>query len=337
MLMLGGLLATLFVWAFRRLPGEDWQFIACIPGDRLSAGWQAINLTWFGFFSASGYVLASALFILLMGAVSVSIFASLVAVSVLLAICAPASAFVARIVEGRRHGFTVAGAVFVGVLIAPLVFWAMNHLGLDLPIGAALAALCIAYVLGEGVGRLACISFGCCYGKPVSETRGWLRKFSNRFHFQFFGAAKKIAFASRLEGIKVVPVQAMTAVLHALVALACLPLFFAGHYGWTITLALATTQLWRVYSETFRADFRGHTRISAYQIMASITTLASLTAPRLIESSDVAPDIGQGFSALGTAAAVLILQLLWLFLFFFMGRSMQTGAELRFFVRPGDA
>ena len=337
MLILGGMLTALFVWAFRRLPGEDWQFIACIPGDRRSAGWNAINFTWFGFFSASAYVLAAALFILLMGAIGVAIFTSVFAVSVLLAICAPASVLVARIVEGRRHGFTVAGALFVGLLIAPLVFSAMNRLGSNIPIGAALAALCIAYVLGEGVGRLACISFGCCYGKPVSETRGWLRKFSSRFHFQFFGASKKIAFASGLEGVKVVPVQAMTAVLHAMVALSCLLLFFAGQFGWTITLAMATTQPWRVYSETFRADFRGHTKISAYQIMASITTLASLTAPWLVPSPDTTPDISQGFSTLGTAVALLILQLLWLFLFLFMGRSMQTGAELRFFVRSGGA
>ena len=32
-----------------------------------------------------------------------------------------------------------------------------------------LAALAIGYILGEGLGRLACLSFGCCYGKPLDQ------------------------------------------------------------------------------------------------------------------------------------------------------------------------
>ena len=58
--------------------------------------------------------------------------------------------------------FTVGGASFVGIILAPLIVWMFNvTLDKSIPIVPFLAAVSIAYALGEGVGRLACISFGC--------------------------------------------------------------------------------------------------------------------------------------------------------------------------------
>ena len=339
--LLGALLATCFVWAFRNLPNEKWQFIASLPLSRGVEGWRGVNLTWFGLLSASAYALAVALFMLLMGSVGVPFLGSLLAAIALLLICAPASAIITRLVEGRRNGFTVAGALFVGALVAPVIFWGMGEahglLGFELPLGAAIAAICTAYVLGEGIGRLACISFGCCYGKPVSETKGWLRRFSSRFHFRFYGISKKIAFASGCEGVKVVPVQGMTAVVHSVVALACILLFYTGEFGLSIAFAMATTQPWRIYSETIRADFLGGSKVSPYQIMASITTLASLGALFLLPASSATPAFAEGMRVVATAEVFVFLELMWLFLFVYMGRSMQTGSQMHFFVRPGSA
>ena len=340
-LCLGLLLAGIFIWAFRTLPAENWQFIASIPLARGENGWKGVNLTWFGLISATAYALAVAIFVLLMGSVGAPFFGSLLAVVALLVICAPASAIITRLVEGRRNGFTVAGTLFVGVLVAPAIFLGLDAvrdtLGFQFPVGAALAAACTAFVLGEGVGRLACISFGCCYGKPVSETKSWLRWFSSRFYFRFFGTSKKIAFAGGLEGVKVVPVQAMTATVHSLVALACMLLFFADEFGWTIALAMGTTQPWRILSETFRADFLGTGTISPYQVMAGVTTIAALWAPYLFAEASSTAVFEQGVEVLATAEVFIFLQALWLFLFVYMGRSMQTGSEMRFFVRRGSA
>jgi hypothetical protein len=46
-----------------------------------------------------------------------------------------------------------------------------------MPIVPALAAVMIAYTFGEALGRLACISFGCCYGVSISK----LTRFSKGF------------------------------------------------------------------------------------------------------------------------------------------------------------
>ena len=56
--------------------------------------------------------------------------------------------------------------------IAPWIALGLNRWlpGLDdgsLPVLPTLAALAVGYAFGEGIGRLACISYGCCYGKPL--------------------------------------------------------------------------------------------------------------------------------------------------------------------------
>ena len=331
-------LLLLYIWAFRTLPGESWQFLASAPDRRAVAGGTGVNFTFYGVFSATAYAVSAAVFLMLMAAVGIPPFAAVTAVVLLLLICTPASQLIAWAVEGKRHGFTIGGASFVGLLAAPLIFLALDRflgplMGFRLPLAPALAALSIAYVLGEGLGRLACISFGCCYGKPVSEARGWVRAFSERFPFVFEGKTKKIAFASRLDGVRVVPVQAMTATLYAATALASMALFFGGYYHVVIPLALATAQIWRTYSETFRADYRGGGDISIYQWMAAAGTLAALAAPFLLGHSPERADLNAGLRALWRPETILFLQAIWVALFLFMGRSMQTGARLSYHVR----
>ncbi len=42
--------------------------------------------------------------------------------------------------------------------------------GMDpIPVRPVLATIVAAHALGEGSGRLACISFGCCYGRPLDQ------------------------------------------------------------------------------------------------------------------------------------------------------------------------
>src|SRR5205085_1755107 len=97
------------------------------------------------------------------------------------------------------------------------------------PVVPTFAAVAICYAFGEGIGRLACISFGCCYGKPVEACSPLLRWLFKHFYFVYSGATKKIAYASHLEGRKVVPVQALTGFIFVGVGLAAMALFLAGH------------------------------------------------------------------------------------------------------------
>lgn len=330
-------LGGLYWWAFQTLPGEGWQFIGSTPKRRDGESWAGVNFTWYGFFSATAYAVSTTIYVVLMGAVGVPLYASLLATALILAICAPASNLMTRLLEGKRYGFTIGGASFVGLFATPAAIYFLDEvvgppMGFHIPLTPALAAMVIVYVLGEGLGRLACISFGCCYGKPVEETRGWVRVVSERFPFVFQGKTKKIAFASQLDGVRVVPVQAMTAVLCGAVALLSIWLYLEGAYLAVIPLGLITSQLWRVYSETFRADFRGNNKITAFQWMAFIGAVLAAAAPWIVPADSTPASLAHGLAAVWTPQAILFLQLTWVSLFAYMGRSMQTGASLSFHV-----
>lgn len=334
---LGMALTVLFVWAFKTLPQEHWQFIGAVPGRKnaLEDSFDGVNFTWYGFFSALAYSVGVALYVLLMGSLGVPLIGAVLTAAPVLLICAAAANLLVRLVEGKRYGFTVGGASFVGLFIAPACLLGLAEsaplLGFAIPAG--LAAMGIAYVLGEGIGRLACISFGCCYGKPVDQTEGWLRRFSERFHFVFAGDTKKISFAAGLQGVQVVPVQAMTASLYALSALAGLALFFEGQYGWAVAVAVGSCQIWRVYSETFRADYRGEMRFTAYQWMAVAGACLTLAAPAALPGGSAAPpDFAAGAETLWSPATLLFIQAVWTAGFLYAGRSTQTKALLQFSV-----
>ena len=196
-LSLGLLLASIVHWAFKRLPDERWQFLASVPIIKDTSGrWHGLNFTYYGLLTANALVFGVALLIVLFGALRIPM---LVAVSVILAVllvCWPAAKWVARVVERKPCTFTIAGAFFVGIFVAPAVIHSFNlflpSVGIrPIPITPALAAVLIAYSFGEGLGRLACISFGYCYGALLSESHPLLQRLFNQRHFIFSGKDEK--------------------------------------------------------------------------------------------------------------------------------------------------
>ncbi|HSM73717.1 MAG TPA: prolipoprotein diacylglyceryl transferase family protein, partial [Desulfobacterales bacterium] len=206
------------------------------------------------------------------------------------------------------------------------------HMGVELPLAATLAALAIAYAVGEGVGRLACISFGCCYGKPLSRTHPLIRRLFGKCSFVFQGATKKIAFADGLDGQPVVPVQAVTAIVYCAAATIGLALFFGQWYRAAFLEVVVVTQLWRFFSEFLRADYRGAGRISKYQTMSLVAAGAAVPFALLCPPSVAAVDILAGLRSLWRPGVLVFLQGLWLFAFFYTGRSQVTGARIHFHV-----
>lgn len=335
LLLLG--FTALLLWGFRVLPGEKWQVLATLPVRRNSNGeWQGINLTWYGLLTANAYLVAVAMLVLLLGSIGAPLGEMALATSGLLALCVPASRLVARLVEGKTHTFTVGGAVFVGLVAAPWLIEGLNRLPgvMRLPVLPTLAALAVAYAFGEGLGRLACISFGCCYGKPLSQCCPTAQKLFRRWHFAFTGATKKIAYAGGLEGVRVVPIQGLTATLYTLTGLFGAWLFLNGHFGGAFVLTTLITQAWRVYSETLRADYRGRGRFSAYQLMALLALPYTLAIALGYQDAPVTtwPELKRGLALFWQPAPLLFLQLLWLSLFLYTGRSSVTGATLSFHV-----
>ena len=256
-------------------------------------------------------------------------------VTMLLAIIVPSSRWVAVIIEGKKHTFNVTGAVFVAALVCPLATLVCNlglaHLGMKtMPTLPLLAAMAISYTLGEGVGRIACISFGCCYGKPVSETNGIRRRLFQHLNFVFEGHAKKISYEGQMSGVPVIPVQAITSALYVATAVAGVWLFMHGWYTTALVMTLAITQLWRVYSELLRADYRGNGRISPYQVMAFVTFLIGIVYASMYRGTflDV-PNLARGLHAVWAPEPLMALQLLGLVIFFYTGRNEVTESRMQ--------
>lgn len=320
----------------RILPrGEGWQMLATLPVRRLPDGnWQGINLTWYGLLTANAYLAALTVLIVLLGAARIPLTGVMLLATVMLAICVPASRLVARIVEGKSHTFTVGGAVFVGIICAPFVVKLVNALGgYTMPLTTTFAAISIAYAFGEGLGRLACISFGCCYGKRVADCSPFVRRMFARWNYSFHGDTRKICYADNLGGQAVVPIQSITALLYTLTGAVGTELFLHGHYAPAFALVLSVTQLWRVFSEFMRADFRGKSSFSAYQIMGLAAIPYALACSWFWPGeASASSQLATGLSQLWHPGTLIFLQMIWITLFIYTGRSTVTGANLSFHV-----
>lgn len=330
-------LATLLRWGGRSLPSERWQMLASVPLSKNADGsWQGLNLTWYGVFNAISYTLATMTALLLLGSMGVNFWGLCCIVVGVLGICAPASKIIAGIVEGKRNTLSVGAASFVGIVIAPWIALLADKVAGPVPVLAALAALAIAYSVGEGVGRLACLSFGCCYGRPLSSLpEKWQQVFS-KWHIVFEGETKKAAYAHQLTGQRLVPVQLMTAWLYCGAAVLGMAFFFGGFYAPAMVLPLSVTQVWRVLSEFLLADYRGSQKISAYQIMAGLGTVYGLMMPLFFDAPAMRPDLAFGLDRIWTVPVLLVVQAVFVGSFLFTGRSSVTGSVVRFSVKQQE-
>ena len=339
LMVLIGLFSTVFYWAFRNLPAEHWQIIAAVPFKRCEDGtWNGVNLTYYGFFNASACVFSCATVITLMGSIEVPVIITLSITSLLLLVCLPAAKIVARIVERKSSTFTIGGASFVGIVLLPWIIQTFNRFASErfsstVPVTQMLAAVAIAYAFGEAFGRLACISFGCCYGKLLWQAPALIQTLLGRFCFTFSGETKKVAYEAGLLERPLIPIQALTAIISTVAGLS--GVFFFLRADWSIALALpiTLTQLWRIFSEMLRADYRGGSRVSAYQLMAIGALVYSLGWIAFTDSTPaISPKILTGLHALMNTPVLLFLETLWLAIFLYMGRSSVTAARLSFHV-----
>jgi hypothetical protein len=189
-----------------------------------------------------------------------------------------------------------------------------------------------AYALSEAIGRMACLSFGCCYGKPLREASPRLARLFEHHHLVFEGSTKKASYASGLADEPLVPVQAITSVVFALAGLVGLAFFLAGDWRAAAIVPAVATWGWRALSELLRADHRGHSRISVYQWMALIAMAYLVLMLGIIPGDGSAPNLAAGLSQVTSVGVVVTLQLMWIGLFLFYGRSRVTGSVMSFHV-----
>lgn len=320
-------------WGFKALPKEKWQILAVLPREKRQGKWKGLNLTYYGLFSANAYTFAAAIFFILCASLKIPPYGICIFIAALLAVCLPASKIIAKIVEKKTGTLTVGGAVFAGTLVTPFLVWLVNlTTGQYHTVITIMAAISIAYAYGEGLGRLACISFGCCYGKPLNLCSPFVRKLFSGFYLIFSGKTKKIAYASGFDGEKVIPIQVVTAVLYSISAIFGTWLFLNGYFASALLESMLITQVWRFISEFFRADFRGNFKITPYQIMSFASIFYSLGVVILFPESNALPHLASGLEALWNPWMILFLEMIWIITFLHTGKSVVTGAEISFFV-----
>jgi hypothetical protein len=110
-------------------------------------------------------------------------------------------------------------------------------------------------------------------------------------------------------------------------------LFLKGWHTSAFLLSLSVTQVWRVLSEFFRADYRGEGSISAYQVMALVSIAYGFLLAAILPAPPVHPtDLQAGLHSLFSPGIILFLQALWVAAFLFTGRSMVTASTISFHV-----
>ncbi len=313
--------------------------LAAVPIEKSDDGsWRGLNLTFYGFFSATGTTFGFALMLLLLASVGIPAVVSTSLAAVVLLVCVPASRIVAGIVERKRNTFTIAGAAFVAAIFLPLLVIALRLLSLrelhrDLPVLPIFAGAAIAYALAESVGRLACLSFGCCYGMPLRNANPVIARLFQKHNLVVHGSTKKAVYASGLAGEPLIPVQALTSTIFAVSGIVGVALFLAGHFRLAGVVPVIATWGWRACAERLRADYRGASNVSAYQMMAIFSVLYLGAFLMLTPAgAAVAPDLAAAFAQITSAPVIVALQLFWVGLFLYYGRSRVTGSRLSFHV-----
>lgn len=330
-------LFLIYFLLFKALPKEHWQFVAIIPLKKLDNGsWRGLNLTFYGFFfTACAGAIAIGIFLLLTFSINITLSYTLVMTFFMLGTCLSAARFVNILVEKKNHGFTVGGASFVGIVLAPIMLYIMDiasqkHFDTSLPMMPIFAAMTIAYILGEGFGRLGCISFGCCHGKAVVQLSEPLQKLFSKIAEIYEGDTKKIAYASKLHNTKVVPIQAITCSLYTLVGLIGVYLFLNNHYTLAFLITLLFSQVWRILSEMLRSDFRGYNKITAYQIMAIIACIYCILLPFIFPVVTPTSSLVIGLESMWSVPVIFALQIVWVIMFLFSGTSTVTNSEIKY-------
>ncbi len=332
-------LMILYIGAgLRFFPGEGRQILACLPvRKRADENWDGLNLTWYGALCANGVVAATALFFVLSASAGISAKIMLLVCAIVLLLTLPAGRLVAFFVEGSRDAFTTGGASFVGAVVAApsiIAVWRMSGQDGPAPVAPLLAAFATAYAAGEALGRVACVSFGCCYGKKVEEFPRLFRGALSAIGVTFRGAMKKASYAGGLEGIELVPIQGITTCVYGAASVAGIWLFLRGDYSWALLFSGVAIFGWRILSEFFRADFRGFSSFTAYQKMSLAAVAGLIVLAPLLPNYANAPAITtEVLFGIVSVPFVLFTQVVWLTVFLYMGRSTVTGSRISMFVR----
>ena len=317
-------------WSFKNLSKPCYQIIGSIPTRGDGHEWEAINVTYYGYILASAMCIGTTLLLTLMGTLGIPLYLSGIIVALSMSIVLPAAPSLAYILEHKRHSFTVGGAGFIGTLAIPVITYWLLDTSLVLPV---LAAFSICFLLGEGLGRLGCISFGCCYGRPVNATQLGRFLASHGYHLTYLNDTNKACYESNYKAQKLIPIQAVTSSIYCAASIIGFCLFSLEFFASAFIFSTLVHQVWRFISEFYRADYRGGGKYSRYQLMAAGSALYALVLCTIMSSDASVGAVLPAVAALWDPWVIILTQLQWTIVFLLTGRSMTTSATIKTFVR----
>ena len=344
LVVIGLFVASVCYYGIKKFPKGDHQFLASVPFRRNEDGtFQGFNITTYGLMNGIAYTFGTGVFLLLSSASNIPLPTIIPSVSVILLISIPASKIVAKFVEKKDNTFTISGGSFVGGVLSPIIFYIFLYLyHKDISIALSetlvlLGAVSTAYLFGEGLGRLGCLSFGCCYGRRVDTLKGGLKILFSKFYTKFYGDTKKVAYEGGIEGEKTVPVQTTAVIFFNSTALFSTILFLNRFFISSFLLSVISAQLFRFLSEFLRSDFRGDRKVTVYQIFSIIIICYSIVVACLLNSGGITPQINleQGLSTFYNFWTLILLQTIFWITFMYTGISKVTYSRITFHVDKG--
>jgi hypothetical protein len=145
-------------------------------------------------------------------------------------------------------------------------------------------------------------------------------------------STKKAAYAAGLACEPLVPVQALTSLVFAVAGLAGLALFLTHVWRAAALIPIVCTWGWRAASESLRADFRGRNRISSYRVMSLIALAHLVLVTSLVPGKGAVPSLDLAFRRILSLPVAAGLEVFWIALFLYYGRSRVTASTVSFHV-----
>jgi hypothetical protein len=331
-LLIAVIILSIAAWyfSFTRFTREKYQVLFCVPTEKKNNHWSGFNITWYGFIIAMSFTFSFIVFVFLTGSSGIDYSAVALPLLIPVIIGVMASKLLAGFIEKKKATISVAAAAFIVLVLIPPSFYIQYLVtGNHIQVIPVLSAISIAYAFGEGYGRLACISFGCCYGRPVRETGSIFKKLFRTMNFRFYGKMKKAVYEGKLEGVKLVPIQGITSIIYVMTGIVGAMLYYRGYFSLTLMMVISVSSVWRFLSEFLRSDFRGQGKISAYQIM-SLLNIVYVALLSVFSRATNTPSIAfeNGIRAITLWEIVPILFVMFIVLTIYYGKSKVTFPEI---------
>lgn len=266
----------IIIWGLKNLSRDEFQFFCAIPYKKIEENtYEGTNITFYGIISALSCSASVFLFLVLIKFID---FPLKLAYFILITIFLTglyASRTLAYIIEKRKDTLTIGGATFVsGIISVPLIYFFIKSFNINetyfLPV---LTALTTSYTFGEGLGRLACISFGCCYGKPAER----YPKLPKILKIKFFSETKKAVYDSNYKNLELINIQGIVVCLFTILAILSVILIMLEKFKIALLISFTMPAIVRFFSEFFRDDNRGiNYKLSTYQFFSLILVIYSL-------------------------------------------------------------